>query len=141
MDPDEGVLRVSPGVAIPLAEIELRFTPSGGPGGQHANRSNTRVEVRFDIAGSSSLSEHHRDRLVERLGPTVRVVADDERSQLRNRELALDRLRSRLAAALHRPATRRATRPTKGATERRLQAKRHQSERKSQRRPPAGDAD
>jgi len=141
MDPDDGALRISPSVAIPLAEIELRFTPSGGPGGQHANRSNTRVEVRFDIASSPSLSAHHRDRLVERLGPTVRVVADDERSQLRNRELALERLRGRLAAPLHRPVTRRATRPTKGATERRLQAKRQRSERKSQRRPPTSDGD
>src|SRR5947209_3177719 len=80
--------------SIPLSELEWRFTPSGGPGGQHANRSNTRVEVRFDVATSPSLGERQRARLLERLGPTVRVVADDERSQARNRALALERLRS-----------------------------------------------
>src|SRR5436853_251929 len=103
------------------------------PGGQHVNTSNTRAEVRFDIAGSASLGPRQRARLVERLGPEVRVVASDERSQLRNRELALERLRSRLAEALRVETPRRATKPTKAAKERRLEDKRHRSETKRRR--------
>ena len=130
-------LRVSSTCVIPLDEIEWRFTPSGGPGGQHANKANTRVEVRFDIAGSPSLTDNQRTRLLERLGDSVRVVADDERSQTRNRALALERLQARLGSALHVERPRRATKPSKGAKERRLQDKRQQSERKaSRRRPP-----
>jgi ribosome-associated protein len=130
-------LRVSPTCVIPLDEVEWRFTPSGGPGGQHANKANTRVEVRFDVAGSPSLTENQRTRLLERLGDTVRVVADDERSQTRNRALALERLQARLASALHVERPRRKTKPSRGAKERRLQDKRQQSERKaSRRRPP-----
>ena len=97
---DEGFLRVTRSCSIPLSELEWRFSASGGPGGQHANTANTKAEVRFDIANSSSLGPRQRARLLERLGPSLRVVASDERSQLRNRELALDRLRSRLAEAL-----------------------------------------
>src|SRR5205085_2795901 len=107
---------------------------SGGPGGQHVNTANTRAEVRFDIAGSPSLGPRQRARLLERFGPEVRVVASDERSQLRNRELALERLRSRLAEALRVERPRRPTKPTKGAKERRLEDKRHRSETKSRRR-------
>lgn len=139
MPDDEGFLRVTRSCAIPLAELEWRFTASGGPGGQHANRSNTRAEVRFDVATSPSLLEIHRERLVQRLGPVVRVVADDERSQLRNRDLALERLRARLAEALRVERTRRPTAPTRASQQRRLEAKKRRSDTKRRRRGPAGD--
>jgi len=129
----ESVLRVTRSLAIPLAELEWRFSASGGPGGQHVNTSNTKAEVRFDVAGSPSLGPRQRSRLLEELGPEVRVAASDERSQARNRQLALDRLRSRLAAALAPRTPRRPTRPSRGAKERRLQAKRQRSERKQER--------
>src|SRR5918912_1677161 len=130
---EEGVLRVTPTCVIPLDELEWRFSASGGPGGQHVNTSNTRAEVRFDVAASPSLGPRQRARLLERLGPEVRVLASDERSQLRNRELALERLRSRLAEALRVETPRRATKPTKAAKERRLEAKRQRSETKRRR--------
>lgn len=133
---DEGLLRVTRSCAIPLYELEWRFTPSGGPGGQHANRSNTRAEVKFDVVASGSLLDVHRARIIERLGPVVRVVADDERSQLRNRELALERLRARLAEALRVERTRRPTAPTRGAKLRRLETKKKRSDIKRSRRPP-----
>jgi ribosome-associated protein len=137
---EDGVLRVTRSCVIPLSELEWRFTTSGGPGGQHANRSHTRAEVRFDVEGSPSLLEIHRGRLLERLGPVVRVVADDERSQLRNRELALERLRGRLAEALRVERTRRPTAPTRASTQRRLEAKKRRSDVKRQRRlPPSAD--
>lgn len=122
--------------AVPLAELVWRFSRSGGPGGQHANTSDTRVEVRFDVAGSPSLGPRQRARLLDRLGPDVRVVVSDERSQLRNRELALQRLAQRLAEALRVTTPRRATRPTKGGIERRLEGKRRQADRKATRRRP-----
>ncbi len=138
-DPASGsgpeTVRVTSSLRIPLTELQFRFSPSGGPGGQHANKVATRVEVRFDVAGSPSLGPHQRARLLERLGPEVRVVADDERSQLRNRQLAVERLRDRLAAALREDKQRRPTRPTRGAKERRLADKRRLSERKRARRP------
>lgn len=127
-------LRVVPGLVIPLDELTWRFSRSGGPGGQHANTSDTKVEVRFDIAGSPSLRDHHRIRLLERLGPELRVVTSERRSQARNREVALERLAERLAAALVVEAPRRATKPTKASVRRRLDAKRRQSDRKSSRR-------
>jgi ribosome-associated protein len=128
------VFRVTPTCVIRMDELEWRFSASGGPGGQHVNTANTRAEVRFDIAASPSLGPRQRARLLERLGPEVRVVASDERSQLRNRELALERLRSRLAEALRVETPRRATKPTKAARERRLEDKRHRSETKRRRR-------
>jgi ribosome-associated protein len=128
------VLRVTPTCVIRMDELDWRFSASGGPGGQHVNTANTRAEVRFDIAGSPSLGPRQRARLLERLGPEVRVVASDERSQLRNRELALERLRSRLAAALRVETPRRPTKPTKAAKEKRLEAKRHRAETKRRRR-------
>ena len=128
-------VRITSSLSIPLAELQFRFTPSGGPGGQHANKVNTRVELRFDVAGSPSLGPRQRSRLLEKLGPEVRVVADDERSQARNRQLAVTRFAERMAAALHIDKPRRPTRPSKGAKERRLSAKRQQSERKRARRP------
>jgi ribosome-associated protein len=124
---------------IPRGELEVRFTTSGGPGGQHANRTATRVELRFDVESSSALSEAQRQRLLERLGPTVRVVADDERSQVRNRALAEQRLAERLAAALRVERPRRATRPTKGSVERRLTSKKKRSDTKAARRRPPDD--
>ena len=99
----DDALRVNRTLSIPLDELEWRFTPSGGPGGQHANRSNTRVELRFDVAGSPSLGPRQRARLIERLGPLVRVTVDAERSQLRNRAIALERLADRLGVALETP--------------------------------------
>jgi ribosome-associated protein len=136
-DDDDRVLRVNRSLTVPVAELSWRFSRSGGPGGQHANTADTRVEVRFDVAGSPSLGPRQRQRLLERLGPEVRVVASDERSQARNRQLALERLRDRLAGALRTETPRRPTRPSKASVRRRLDAKRRQSERKSQRRRPA----
>jgi ribosome-associated protein len=134
--PPDRFLVVSRSCRIPLDELEWRFTGSGGPGGQHANTANTRVELRFDIEGSPSLGPRQKARLVERLGPSVRVVASDERSQSRNRTLALQRLRERLADALHVEAPRHATRPTRAAKQRRLDAKRHRSDTKRTRQTP-----
>ncbi len=114
----------------------MRFGPSGGPGGQHANRSNTRVELRFDVAGSPSLTEAQRSRLVDEIGRELRIVADDERSQTRNRALALERLAERLGQALYVPPPRRATRPSRAARQRRLDDKRRQSTRKRDRQTP-----
>jgi ribosome-associated protein len=133
---DERVLVVSRSCRIPLDELEWRFTGSGGPGGQHANTANTRVELRFDVAGSPSLGPRQRTRLIEKLGPTVRVVASNERSQSRNRALALERLRDRLADALHIEAPRHKTRPTRAAKQRRLDEKRHRSDIKRARQSP-----
>jgi ribosome-associated protein len=138
-DDAAGVVRVSPSLAIPRSELQYRFGPSGGPGGQHANKVNTRVELRFDVARSPSLGPRQRSRLIDRLGPEIRVVADDERSQSRNRQLATERFCARIAAALHVEKARRPTRPTRGATERRLEEKRRVSERKRARRPAPDD--
>lgn len=132
----DGVMRVSRSLAIPHAELEWRFTASGGPGGQHANTSNTRVEVRFDVLTSPSLGPRQRARLLEKLGPSVRVVAADERSQARNRQLALDRLAARLADALRVERERRPTAPTLGSQRRRVEAKRRRGERKRDRQRP-----
>ena len=132
-------VRITPSLTIPLSELRFRFTASGGPGGQHANKVATRAELRFDVAGSPSLGPRQRARLLEKLGPEVRVVADDERSQGRNRQLAVERFRERVAAALRVETPRRPTRPTKGAKERRLTAKRRRSETKRNRRPDLDD--
>jgi ribosome-associated protein len=132
-------LRVTRTCAIAIDELEWRFTGSGGPGGQHANTANTRVELVFDVAESASLGPRQRERLLERLGPSVRVVAADSRSQARNREIALDRLRSKLAEALRVPKVRKASAPSKAAKERRLEAKHHRSEIKRRRREPPED--
>jgi len=124
---------------IPLEELEWRFSASGGPGGQHANTSNTKAEVRFDVAGSPSLGPRQRARLLERLGPLVRVVASDERSQARNRDLALERLAARLAAGLRVDAVRHPTRPRPSAARNRLADKRRRSETKRLRGRPGDD--
>ena len=136
---ERGGLRVSPTCVIRLDELEWRTTGSGGPGGQHANTSDTRVEVRFPIEPSTSLGPRQKERLLERLGPVARAVASDSRSQARNRELALERLRSRLAAALRVDPPRRATKPSRSAQQARLDAKRRQSARKHDRRRPTND--
>ena len=131
---EDGALRVTASVVIPANELSWSFGPSGGPGGQHANRAHTRAEVRFDVEASGSLSQYQRQRIIDRLGAVVTVSADDERSQLRNRRLALDRLRQKLAGALRVETPRRPTRPGRGAVERRLEAKRQQATRKKNRR-------
>ena len=132
-------MRVSGSCVIGLDELEWRFSGSGGPGGQHANTANTRVEVRFDIEGSRSLGPRQRARLMDRLGPVVRVVVSDSRSQHRNRELALERLRDRLATALRVERPRVPTRVRRSAKEQRLSEKRRQSERKRSRARPVED--
>jgi ribosome-associated protein len=132
-------LRVSRELTIPLAEIVLRASRSSGPGGQHANVTASRVEASFDVLASPSLSESQRARVLARAGPRLVAIAQDERSQTRNRELALRRLGERLARALVVPRKRRPTRPTAASRTRRLDAKRRASQRKLGRRPPAAD--
>jgi ribosome-associated protein len=132
-------LVVNEELTIPLGEIELRASRSSGPGGQHANVTASRIEAVFDVAASPTLSDEQRSRLQEKLGDRVSAVAQDARGQARNRELALERLRERLAAALIRPKRRRPTRPSRAARERRLEQKRRTSERKLRRRPPPDD--
>jgi ribosome-associated protein len=133
-------LPVRPGTAIPLREITVRASRPSGPGGQHANTTASRIEASFDVAASEALSDEQKQRIIGRLGPRVVAVAQDERSQTRNRELALERLAHRLAGALAPRRPRRPTRPTRSSVAERLQAKRRQAERKrDRRRPPAGE--
>src|ERR1700712_1642413 len=108
-------LRVARGVEIPLDEVQLRASRSSGPGGQHANVTASRVEAIFDVGASSALSDEQKRRVAARLAPRATAVAQDSRSQTRNRELALERLRERLEKALHVPRSRRATKPTKAS--------------------------
>jgi ribosome-associated protein len=129
-------LVVTDSVRIPRHELGLAFSPSGGPGGQHANRAATRVELTFAVTTSSAFTEAQRARVVAALGDVVRVVADDERSQVRNRTIAEDRLVAKLRDALHVPRPRRATRPTRGSQRRRVEVKQRRSEVKRARRPP-----
>jgi ribosome-associated protein len=123
-------------VVVPLSEVTIRTSRSSGPGGQHANVTASRVEATFDVAASSTLSAEQKRRVISRCGPRVRAVAQDARSQARNRELALERLRRRLSAALITPRPRVATRPSQAAVRRRLERKRRQAQRKQARRPP-----
>jgi ribosome-associated protein len=129
-------LKIAPGVIVPLSEVELRTSRSSGPGGQHANVTDSRVEAVFDVVAAQSLPDAVRSRLLERLGPRVSAVAQDARSQYRNRELALERLRGRLSDALRERRPRRPTVPGRGARERRLAEKRRQAERKHDRQAP-----
>ena len=131
---DERVLRISRSCAIALDELEWRFSASGGPGGQHANTSNTKAEVRFDVAGSTSLTESQRERLLRKLGPEVIVSASDRRSQLQNRELAVERLRTKLGEALKVERPRVATKPSRAAKTRRLDAKKRRGQLNQSRR-------
>lgn len=127
---------VTRSVAIPRAEIELRFSRSSGPGGQHAQRTESRVEAVFDVRASVALTDAQKRRVVARAGPVLRAVAQDERSQWRNRELAIERLVEQLRAALRVERRRVPTTPTAAARERRLEAKRRRGERKRLRRSP-----
>jgi len=129
-------MRVTRSVALPLAEVELRFSRSSGPGGQHANTAETRVEAVWDVEASAALSDAQKRRVVARVGPVLRAVAQDERSQWRNRELALERLAEQLRQALRVERRRVATRPTPSSREERLTAKRRRGETKRLRRPP-----
>ena len=123
-------------VAIPLAEIELRFSRSSGPGGQHAQRTESRVEAVFDVEASAALSPAQKRRVIAKAGPVLRALAQDERSQWRNRELAIERLVETLREALRVPRRRRPTKPTAASRARRLEAKRRRSETKRLRRRP-----
>lgn len=132
-------LIVTGSVRIPRHELQVSFSASGGPGGQHANKTSTRVDLRFDVVNSSAFSPSQRRRVIERLGEEVRVVCDEARSQLRNRALAEERLVARLQSALHVEPPRRATRPTRGSKERRIKAKQRRGQVKQQRRRPTRD--
>ena len=129
-------IRVTRTVELPLAEIELRTSRSSGPGGQHAQESETRVEAVFDVEGSATLSARQKQRVVAKAGPMLRAVAQDERSQLRNKELAVERLAAALREALHVERRRVPTRPTAASKERRLEQKKRRSDVKRLRRPP-----
>jgi ribosome-associated protein len=124
---------------LPLREVTLRTSRSSGPGGQHANVTASRVEASFDVASSGALTDAQKRRVIARCGPTVTAVAQDARSQARNRELALERLQRRLISALTVQRRRHATRPTQASVRRRLESKRRQSDRKRARRPPSRD--
>jgi ribosome-associated protein len=142
---DASHLVVSPALRLPLAELEYRASRSGGPGGQHVNTSSTRVEVWWDVAGSSALTEEQRARLLARLATRLdsagrlRLVSSGSRSQLRNREEVTERLRDLVAAALRVPKARKRTRPSRAAKAARLEAKRRRAAVKRERRPPGAD--
>jgi ribosome-associated protein len=129
-------IRVTRSVVLPRSEIELRFSRSSGPGGQHANTAETRVEAVLDVEATSALTDAQRRRVRAKAGPVLRAVAQDERSQLRNRELAVERLVAQLREALRVERRRVATKPTAASRERRLESKRRRSETKKLRRPP-----
>lgn len=135
----DDLLVIARHTSIPLREVTFRASRSSGPGGQHANVTASRVEAVFDVQASESLSDEQKQRIVSRVGPRVVAVAQDARSQSRNRELALERLRRRLSAALAVQRPRRATKPTASSRVRRAEAKRRQSQRKRERRRPLAD--
>jgi len=135
----EDPMRITASVAVPLAEVVVRASRSSGPGGQHANVTASRIEVSFDVTASAALSPAQKARVCGRLGPVVRAVAQDARSQQRNRELALERLRDRLAGALHVQRTRRPTRPSKSSKARRVDAKKRTGAIKRSRGRPSTD--
>jgi ribosome-associated protein len=126
-------------LAIPVEEIGFRYSRSSGPGGQHAQKTETRVEALFDVDASETLSDGQKRRLRRRVGPVVRAVAQDERSRTRNRELALERLAAAIQAGLHVERKRRPTKPTAAARERRLEQKKRRGRAKKLRRPPADE--
>jgi ribosome-associated protein len=136
------VVRINPAVAVPVAELEFRASRASGPGGQGVNTTDSRVELRFDLAGSPSLTPEDKARAMRRLGPrldsggVLRVVAQSSRSQLANRRAATERFAELLAAALHRPTPRRPTRPSRAAAARRVETKRRRGDTKRLRRPP-----
>jgi ribosome-associated protein len=136
------VVRITPEIAIPVAELEFRASRASGPGGQGVNTTDSRVELRFDLAGSPSLPPEAKARALARLGPrldsdgVLRVVAQARRSQLANRRAAVERFAELLTAALHTPRPRRPTRPSRAAEAQRVEAKRRRSATKRLRRPP-----
>jgi ribosome-associated protein len=132
-------IRVTRSVSLPLSEVEFRVSRSSGPGGQHAQTSETRVEARLDVEATSALTETQKRRVIAKAGSVLTAVAQDERSQARNRELALERLRARLSHALEVPRARRATKPTAASKARHVEAKRRLSRRKRDRRRPVDD--
>ena len=134
MDGDS--IRVTRSVVVPLGEIELRFSRSSGPGGQHAQKSETRVEALFDVEASSALTTAQKRRVLARVGPVLRAVAQDERSQWRNRELAVERIAEQLRQALRVERRRVATKPSAASVERRLERKRRRAQTKRLRRGP-----
>ncbi|HEY2370930.1 MAG TPA: alternative ribosome rescue aminoacyl-tRNA hydrolase ArfB [Gaiellaceae bacterium] len=129
-------IRVTRSVVVPRSEIELRTSRSSGPGGQHAQKSETRVEAVFDVEASTALTDAQKRRVLAKAGPVLRAVAQDERSQLRNRELATERVVAALRDALHVPRKRVATKPSAASRERRLEDKRRRSDVKRLRRDP-----
>jgi len=131
---EDRVLWAGPGCRVPASEVSWRFGPSGGPGGQHANRAHTRVEAELDLTTARGIDPEVRVRLVQRLGSSVRLVVDRHRSQVRNRKRALGEIERRLQEALVEQVARRPTRPHRGAVERRLEAKRRRGARKAERR-------
>ena len=131
---DDRLLSAGPGCRVPASEVTWRFGPTGGPGGQHANRAHTRAEAELDLRSVRGIADDIRERLVSRLGPRLRVVVDRHRSQARNRERALDEMELRIREALVVQRSRRPTRPRRGAVERRLEAKRQKGARKAERR-------
>jgi ribosome-associated protein len=135
MEPD--AIRVTRSVVLPLGDVQLRFSRSSGPGGQHANTAETRVEAVLDVESTSALTEAQRRRVLAKAGPVLRAVAQDERSQWRNRELALERLVEQLRRALRVERKRVPTKPTAASRERRLQSKKRRSQAKRLRSPPA----
>ena len=137
MEPES--IRVTRSVAIPEREIELRFSRSSGPGGQHAQKSETRVEALFDVEASGALSDVQKRRVIAKAGPVLRAIAQDERSQWRNRELAIERVVESLGEALRVERKRRPTKPSKAARERRLEGKRRRATVKRLRRRPGED--
>jgi ribosome-associated protein len=134
MEPDS--IRVTRSVVLPVSEVELRFSRSSGPGGQHANTAETRVEAILDVEASSALTEAQKRRVLAKAGPTLRAIAQDERSQWRNRELAVERLVEQLRQALKVERRRVATKPTKASRERWLESKKRRSATKKLRRRP-----
>jgi ribosome-associated protein len=135
------LLPINRHLSIPLDEVVVRASRSSGPGGQHANVTASRIEASFEVAASGTLDDTQKARITARCGPVVRAVAQDARSQARNRALALERLAARIARALEVQRPRRATKPTRASRTRRLDAKRRASERKSTRRRPASGDD
>jgi ribosome-associated protein len=129
-------IRVTRSVTVPRREIELRFSRSSGPGGQHAQRTETRVEALFDVGASTALTERQRKRVIAKAGPVLRGIAQDQRSQWQNRELATARVIDALRAALEVPRRRKPTTPTKASQEQRLAGKRRRGEVKRLRKPP-----
>lgn len=136
MSPATDSLRITRSVTVPITDITFRVSRSSGPGGQHANTAETRVEVVFDVAASAALTDRQKRRVLGKAGPVIRAVAQDERSQARNRELAAERLAGKLQEALRVERRRVATQPTASARQRRLEAKKRRSTVKRLRRPP-----